>query len=235
MDEEYVQRQLKRKDDYLPDQIYDVTAWSLPLAFDVTCISTEQTIEPTGPTWNGKAANSPAPLPEAKVAYLVRPSDAAIEALCIWLRQGLRVHVMDEGFTLDDRRYPRGTMLLKKQDNADKLHEIVRQVAEKLHLQVVPADTGFVTDGAHFGGPHVRWVRRPRVCLLMDSPTSYSVGHTWYLFDQVWKYPTTRVSVQHLSRLDLNDFNVLIIPHGSYSGGRDPDRTDGCQVETMGT
>jgi hypothetical protein len=129
---------------------------------------------------------------------------------------------MDEGFTLDDQRYPRGTMLLKKQDNPEKLHEIIRHLAEKLHLQVVPANTGFVTEGAHFGGPHVRWVRLPRICLLMDSPTSYSVGHTWYLFDQVWKYPTTRVSFQQLSRLDLNDFNVLIIPHGRYNGGRAP-------------
>ncbi len=222
MDEEYIKQQLQRKADYLPDQIYDVTAWSLPLAFDVTCIATEQTVEPTGPVWDGKAVNSPGPLAEAKVAYLVRPSDAAVEALCIWLRLGLRVHVMDEGFTLDDQRYPRGTLLLKKQDNPDKLHDVIGQVAEKLHLQVTPANTGFVTEGAHFGGPHVCWVRQPRICLLTDSPTSYSVGHTWYLFDQLWKYPTTRVGFQHLSRLDLNDFNVLIIPHGSYRGGRAP-------------
>ena len=44
MDEAYVQRQLARKEDHLPDEIYDVTAWSLPLAFDVPCVATQQPI-----------------------------------------------------------------------------------------------------------------------------------------------------------------------------------------------
>ncbi len=222
MDQEYIEQQLQRQADYLPDQIYDVTAWSLPLAFDVPCLSTGQPVVPKGPVWDGKTGPAAKPLEEAKVAYLVRPGDAAIEALCLWLRQGLRVHVMDEGFTLDDKQYPRGTLLLKKQDNPEALHEMIRPVAERLRLTVEPANTGFVTEGAHFGGPHARWVRRPRICLLIDSPASYSVGHTWYMLDQVWKYPATRVGFSHLSRLDLDDFNVLIMPHGSYDGDLAP-------------
>jgi hypothetical protein len=222
MDEEYIKRQLQRQADYLPDQIYDVTAWSLPLAFDVTCIATDEPVEPNGPVWDGKAGAMAKPLAEAKVAYLIRPTDAALEALCLWLRQGLRVHVMDEGFTLAGERFPRGTLLLKKQGNPAKLHDMIRRVAARLQVTVVPANTGFVAEGAHFGGPHARWVRRPRICLLMDAPASYSVGHTWYLLDQVWKYPATRVGFSYLSRLDLNEFNVLIMPHGSYRGARAP-------------
>ena len=53
MDEDYIREQLQRKDDYLPDQIYDVTAWSLPLAFDVPCLATGDSIEP-GELWKGK-------------------------------------------------------------------------------------------------------------------------------------------------------------------------------------
>ena len=38
MDEKFLRRQLERNQLRLPDEIYDVTAWSMPLAFDVTCL-----------------------------------------------------------------------------------------------------------------------------------------------------------------------------------------------------
>jgi hypothetical protein len=53
--------------------------------------------------------------------------------------------------------------------------------------------------------------------LAMDRPTSHAVGHTWYLFDQVLRYPTTRVSCPNLEKLDLSEFNVLILPDGDYA------------------
>jgi ribosomal protein S18 acetylase RimI-like enzyme len=37
------------------------------------------------------------------------------------------------------------------------------------------------------------------------------------LFDHALRYPTTRVSCQHLEKLDLGKFNVLILPEGDYS------------------
>ena len=57
----------------------------------------------------------------------------------------------------------------------------------------------------------------PKILLAMDRPMSYSVGHTWHLFDQRLRYPTTRVSCRQLPRIDLDDFNVLILPAGNYS------------------
>ena len=216
MDEDYVKRQLERKGDHLPDEIYDVTAWSLPLAFGVACLATEQSL-PLGARWDGTPRGGKGTFAAAKVAYLVRPTDGAIQALSGWLQAGLRVHVTDKEFALDQRKFPRGTLIVKTHENEASLHDTMQQSAARYALQIVPTDTGFVDDGAHFGGPHVNWVRPPRIVLAMDQPTSYSVGHTWYLFDQVLHYPTTRVSCRNLPRLDLHKFNVLILPDGDYS------------------
>jgi hypothetical protein len=64
----------------------------------------------------------------------------------------------------------------------------------------------------------VSWVKPPKVAMLVDRPASPYAGHTWYLFDQVWKYPLTRVPGSALSNLELSKFNVLILPDGAYPG-----------------
>ena len=38
--QEFIERQIRRNADRFPDEIYDVTAWSLPLAFGVDCSAT---------------------------------------------------------------------------------------------------------------------------------------------------------------------------------------------------
>ena len=54
--------------------------------------------------------------------------------------------------------------------------------------------------------------------MLVERPASPYAGHTWYLFDEVWKYPVTRVPGSALSNLDLSKYNVLILPDGRYPG-----------------
>ncbi len=223
MDEEFVKRQLQRKEDDLPDQIYDVTAWSLPMAFDVPCLATEETTVEQ-PVWDAGPEPVWDELPEAQVAYLVRPTDGALQALSQWLQRGLRVHVTDEPFALSEQKFPAGTLIVKRQENRTNLLPLIRQARKKYQLDVTATDTGYVTEGAHFGGPYVKWIRPPKIVLAMDRPAAYSVGHTWHLLDQELHYPTTRVSLTHLAALDLDDFNVLVLPDGSYEAAGQLDR-----------
>ena len=54
--------------------------------------------------------------------------------------------------------------------------------------------------------------------MIVDRPASPFSGHTWYLFDQVWRFPVTRVPGSVISMLDLSKYNVLILPDGRYPG-----------------
>src|SRR5262249_49430465 len=95
--------------------------------------------------------------------------------------------------------------------------------AAHLHGVVAHAvDNAFVEEGASLGGPHVRWVRPPRVLLVTDRPASYAVGHTWYLFDQVWNYPVTRIAGRSLPEVDWNKFDVCSFPNGTYTDADAP-------------
>jgi hypothetical protein len=249
MGKEFVKRQLDRLSRRLGDEIYDVTAWSLPLAFDVPCVAAlEAAVLDTEPLQASDYAAPPAaaaagadsfepPLAvyggggavlhgPAKLAYLVSGDDAGVPAaLAGWLRQGLRVHVADQPLLLAGSDFPRGTLILRVAENPATLHATVTTAARRYGLKVHATDTGWVTRGAHLGGPEVRWVKPPRVALVVDRPASYTVGHTWYLFDHVWQYPVTRFSGRNLAALDLSKYNVLVLPDGGYSDEDAPNAT----------
>ena len=53
MGDEFVKLQLRRNEQRLPDEIYDVTAWSLPLAFDVECLAVEEAADVASTLWDG--------------------------------------------------------------------------------------------------------------------------------------------------------------------------------------
>jgi hypothetical protein len=223
MGEEFIKRQLDRLERRLPDEIYDITSWSLPLAFGVTCLATHDAIEvESEPAAEPAAAGTVVGGP-AKIAYLVSSEDeGAPFALGHWLRAGLRVHVADQPLKLAGVDFAKGTLILKVHENPDSLHDHVAEAAHKFGLKIHATDTGSVDHGAHFGGPDVRWVKPPTVAMLVDRPAGYTVGHTWYLFDQVWQYPVTRVAGRSLGSLDLTKYNVLILPDGNYSDGDAP-------------
>jgi hypothetical protein len=142
-----------------------------------------------------------------------------MNALSGWLRAGLRVHVLDQPTKLGGKEFGRGALLLRTAENPETVHELVRSAAREHGLSVLATDSSQVDEGAALGGPNVTWVKPPRVVMAVGEPTGTSVGHTWYLFDQVWKYPVTRVGAESVpTRLKLEDYDVLVLPTGSYGG-----------------
>ena len=105
----FVKEQDRRRKKRLDEQIYDVTAWSLPLAFDVEVLRADR---PTGvktlpviaaelpwaltPTGGINVAN----LPAAKVGYLLPWGSGTATTIIEALRAGLRVRSADLPFTL---------------------------------------------------------------------------------------------------------------------------------------
>jgi hypothetical protein len=221
----YLKRQEDRAKRGLPDEFYDATAWSLPLAFDVPCLAASGAVplasEPLGRTpppgkivGNGK---------RPRIGYLLNgDDDCVVPALCQWLRRGMRAHVLSEPARVNGVSFPRGSVLLRVAENPEGLHDAVAAAVKAHGLTVHAVDSGFADEGASLGGPHAHWVRPPRVLLMVDQPASYSVGHTWYLFDQVYRYPVTRVAGRHLAQVDWGRFDVCVLPHGIYGGADSP-------------
>lgn len=218
IEESFIKEQLRRYQKRMNDQFYDVTAWSLPLLYDVECYAAEDvsrgqlTTLQQPPTPQGRVHGEP-----AKLAYLIPwGSNAAAKALAELLRQGLRLYYTDKALTLNGRRFVSGSLIIKVKDNPADLHQRLTKVASDIGVDVYPTDTAWVDEGVNFGSSYVKYLKKPRVAMAYNMPTSsLSAGWMRYLLEQEYGYPITVINTQQLANANLKEYDVLILPNGS--------------------
>ncbi len=218
MDADFVARQIERRANRLPDQIYDVTAWSMPLLWDVELIVSEG---PTGAATvslnDTRQMSDVASLRDAQVGYLMPWGTAAAAAVAEALREGIRVRSAGGEFTLGDREYAVGTAIVRNSDNGPDLAQRLARIATRHGAEVVPIDDSYVREGMSLGSGRVRHLTEPRVLLVYDQPgQTYSVGWARYVLEQRYGQRTTAVRASSLGRVDLSDFDVIVFPSGNY-------------------
>ncbi|HSM61872.1 MAG TPA: hypothetical protein VK849_13780, partial [Longimicrobiales bacterium] len=223
MDEDFVALQIERRANRLPDQIYDVTAWSLPLLWDVEALpSARATGAPTTPVELDTAAVGealPEALPEARVGYLLPWGTNAAAAVAEALREGIFVRSAGGEFVLDGRRYGVGTAIVRASDNGPDLAVRLGRVAARHRAEVVPVDASYLREGMSLGSGRVRALREPRVLLVYDEPGStYSVGWARYVLERRYGQRTTAIRASGLGRTVLADYDVIVFPSGDYGG-----------------
>jgi hypothetical protein len=226
-DDPFVKEQDRRRRLRLPDQIYDVTAWSLPLLFDVEVLTLPAAYSGRRTPLDGAAAGdgrAAAALPPARVGYLLPWGSAAAAAVGEMLGQGIRVRHAGRPFTLGGRRYPIGTAIVRVSDNAaspaggSDLATRLAPIVTKHGAEAVLVDSGYQEDGISLGSPNVWPMKAPRVLLAWDTPTSsLSAGWTRYVLERRFEQPVTTVRVNALERVNLNDFDVVVLPSGTYA------------------
>jgi hypothetical protein len=244
--EAFVKEQDRRRRKRLNDQIYDITAWSLPLAFDVDVITTDRvsavktSVVPADELpWmlkndsrdsapgaretssNGGGGDGAAPaaaLPAAKVGYLVPWGSQSAAFVIEALREGVRVRTADLPFTLKGRTFSGGTAIIRASDNGSDLAAKLGVLAAKHGVEVVATDTAFVESGVSLGSNEVVPLKAPRVLLAWDAPAqSLSAGWARYVLERRFGQPVTAVRVSSLPRIDFTRFDVFILPSGTYA------------------
>ncbi len=238
MEEDFVRRQVERRANRQPDEIYDLTAWSQPLLWDVEAIETAPTGargprltaseaaarpevngggEGGGRGVGGGGGGSAVPLPEALVGYLVPWGTNGAAAVAEALREGLRVRAAGAEFTLDGRRFGVGTAIVRAAENGPNLRQRLAGIAARHRAEVVPVDDAYVREGMSLGSRSVRALREPRVLLVYDAPgRGYSVGWARYVLERRYGQRTTAVRASSLSRARLADYDVVVFPSGNF-------------------
>ena len=222
MDADFLAEQERRRGKGLPDEIYDVSAWSLPLMMNVESVACRRAVRvatrPAGPETQlpGSVTGG-----EAGVAYLVPWGEAtAIRFLANGLRQGLAIKSTDKAFTHAGTRYPSGTLIVSLAENDDSLHSVVQELARSSGAHVVAVDDSWITDGPNFGSQNVVRHNLPKVAIAWDRPTSsYSAGNTRFVIERQFDFPVTPIRTRHIATSNLSDYDVLILPEASQFGG----------------
>ena len=77
---------------------------------------------------------------------------------------------------------------------------------------------GFVAEGKDFGSSSVRLINQPKVAVLSgEGVSSLAFGEVWHFFDQQLGYPATVIGTNYFDKIDINKFDVLVLPSGSYA------------------
>jgi len=218
MDAGFLKRQEERRRRRLPDQIYDITAWSLPLLYDVECVAVASppTVKTARVELGGAAG--PAGLPDAVVGYAVAWNATGAAATIEALRGSLRVRFLESDFTLAGRGFARGTVVFRVAENGPDLKARLGAIAARHGAEVVKLDSAFVSAGVSLGSNQAVALKAPRVLLAWDAPAgSLSAGWARFVLERRYGQAATAARVGSLGRVDLRRYDVLVLPAGNYT------------------
>ncbi|WDI32685.1 M14 family zinc carboxypeptidase [Hyphococcus flavus] len=213
----FLEEQERLRSKNLPDQIYDVTAWSLAQMFNVEMDACGSLViagdfSPFDPT----ASEGGLTNPDASVAFLVNWGERpAARLLALALRRGLTVYSSDLPFTLaeGEMQFNAGALIFKREDNPDNLPAILEEIVGETGAEVIGVSDSWATSGPNFGSFNVVKMPAPRVAIAWDMPTNpYSAGNTRYVIERQFDYPVTAIRMSQLGSRYLDNFDVLVLP-----------------------
>jgi hypothetical protein len=226
MDEAFVQRQIERRARRQSDEIYDLTAWSQSLLWDVEAILAEQPTGALGEPVAPDRASEDALLPPAVVGYLMPWGTGTAGAVAEALREGIRVRTVGGAFTLGGRRWEIGAALVRTTENGGDLRARLGRLAAAHGAEVVPVDDSYVSEGTSLGAASGRALREPRVLLVYDEPAdAYSAGWARYVLERRYGQRVTAVRTSSLGGATLAEHDVIVFPDGRPTGGGGPSWT----------
>ncbi len=210
MSDEFLRRQRQLLEENRRLEFYDITAWSIPLAYNLEVWDLEGSVPAGGSDSAGDLRG------EGEFGYLARPQGlAGYRMASALLDAGIRFRFAVRPFRNAGRDYPAGTLFVPRLRNPDAIETTLAALARSHAVTIDRTPTAFSPDGISLGSDSVVPIRAPRLALVGGdgvSPTSY--GALWHLLDRDLELPHHRLETRHLGRADLSRFDVLVLPGG---------------------
>ena len=211
---------------------YDVSAWTLPLAFGVDYYEVKQKPDAFlgaklkamnldgGELVGGKATS----------AYLM-PWNRYFNPKSLYsiLDRGILPRITTAPFSAEvagkSMQFKRGTIVIPVvQRDADatitaaELHRLMEKLVSEDHVQIYATNSSSTPSGPDLGGAFQGVLKKPHVALLSGAGTSaYGSGEIWHLIDNRMNIPVSRLNAENLNRNKLSKYNTIIFPDGYYS------------------
>jgi len=197
---------------------YDITAWSLPYAYGLDALASNGQIQSTSPKTTTDMPITTT-IRENVYAYVSdwnSMEDARF--LAELLDNNIRVRRTEKPFTINGQKHDRGSLIITASDNKhnpDFLSALRSASTNNVKLNLTAVGTGFVDKGKDFGSSYVDMIAKVKVGVLSGDPTStLRFGEIWHFFEQQLHYPLTVLDADYITRVDLSNYDVLILPDG---------------------
>ncbi|MBC7899810.1 MAG: hypothetical protein H7070_07115 [Saprospiraceae bacterium] len=207
------------KEDY---GFYDITAWSLPLAFGVEAYWTEDAGNVAGAMVTDEMladAKRGGVTGRAQIAYIIPyETDSTAAMVMRLLQQGFKVAVSTRQLNAGGRNWNRGTFVVRVSRNPATIHDEIAKLARDMGVNVTAVNSGYSDEGdTSVGGEAVNSLQAPKIAIAADEGIDQeSYGSIWWTLDQNG-VAFTPMTINSIKNGGLKNYNVLILPDGSVS------------------
>ncbi len=204
----------ERETEVTADETYDITGWSLPISYG---LDAHYSMEPLRvrseklTKWNSGEAGATG---DGDVALLIDARQMNFpQAVGIAAQHEIFARATGKEIEIEGDVFGPGSLIIHTIRNPERdLDAFVVELANA-GIRVRRVGTGMTTRGRVLGA-NANWLfELPKVLLVRSEPTSpYSFGQHWWFLDQDQRFPYTAVNADALSRVNLGDYNTLVIP-----------------------
>ncbi len=203
---------------------YDVSTWTLPLAFDLPFAAVRNLRNLVGETVDSIVdVNSIAP---AKAyAWLFQWNQYfAPKALQRLLNEHIAVRVAEKPFSIETDQglvdFKRGTIIIPRglnNANLDTLSRLLKEIALQDFVPIYSVQTGLSQKGVDLGSPSIRPIEPIKPLLITGHDVNtYEAGEVWHLLDTRVGLGLSMVDIQRFHEINLRKYTHLILVDGNY-------------------
>lgn len=216
------------RQDFPDNTFYDVSAWTLPMAFNVEFKELRQNrrFRVSNTAWNAPSDFSPSELGETRVGYAFSwEPHFAPRVLTHLLRNNVHARLAADDVTIrtpeGEQRFPRGSVLVTRayQERPwSEVQELLARLAGENRVPVHTITSGLTpTTGMDIGSRSVDPATLPHVLLVIGDGTNLQeAGEAWYYLDRDLNLPVTMIETQRLDNSDINRYTHIILVDGHY-------------------
>ncbi|MEM0984794.1 MAG: M14 family metallopeptidase [Pseudomonadota bacterium] len=217
----FIADQERRRARGLNHELYDVTAWSLPLMDGLnvkTCrrvgLSRAESLEHDTPV-------APIAPQGGAFAIAVPWTDTGQAQLVIAaLRAGLTGRTTEEAFIQNGRTFGAGTAVFPAKGNPSDMVTTFTNLAAQIGAEFIPMETSWVDVGPNFGSNAFAELKAPRVALAWGQGTKpTSAGATRFIIERQLGLPVSPIRLGTLPSASLSEYDVIVLPDGDTGFG----------------
>jgi hypothetical protein len=207
----------------LPDTFfYDITAWSVPMAFGLDAYYTKEKVDVKTEEVRGFENIRGELIGDIDNYAFLIPWGTQSNALLVYklLKEKYKGSYATKDFKLDGRNYKKGAVVFFNKKNGEKFKFELQELTEELGALVYGVKTGYSETGIDLGSNRFRDLKLPKIGILTGSPvSSTSYGSIWHSLDRELDIDFSPIWVDRLSRVDLSKYNVIVFPPDRGNGG----------------
>jgi len=195
---------------------YDISAWSLPYAYGLNAYASRERINIANAIDVGIR-----PIPGTNYGYVMHWDGVkSAKTAGQLLQKGFLLRYSEQPFELSGNKFNRGSIIILRTSNRSVGQDnwkTVREIADKNGVQIFPVSTGFVDKGPDFGSDKVRPFKAPKIALLTgEGVNPIATGEIWHFMEKELDYPVSLINANDYSRVNWNEYQVIILPSGNY-------------------